>query len=266
MCRLFGLSAGGHRVQATFWLLDAPDSLRTQSHRNPDGTGLGTFDEAGRPVIEKQPLAAFDDQAFATEAKDRWSSTFLAHVRKSSGTPLTMRNTHPFELDGRVFAHNGVLGNLRRLEAHLGRDLQRVLGDTDSERMFALITREIDAAAGDVRAGIVTAMGWIGANLPVASANFIMTTGTDLWALRWPAHHELWLSDRRDPEAHDRLEHHSRMGTRVRSDHLSQVGSVVVASERMDVGHWRLLEPGELVHVDAGLDLAATRLPHVGSR
>jgi glutamine amidotransferase len=39
MCRLFGLTAGTAWVNATFWLLDAPDSL--QSHRNADGAGLG---------------------------------------------------------------------------------------------------------------------------------------------------------------------------------------------------------------------------------
>ncbi len=42
MCRLFGLTAGAVRVRATFWLLDAPDSLRVQSHRNVDGAASGT--------------------------------------------------------------------------------------------------------------------------------------------------------------------------------------------------------------------------------
>ena len=41
MCRLFGLTAGEARVKATFWLLDAPDALQGQSHRNVDGAGLG---------------------------------------------------------------------------------------------------------------------------------------------------------------------------------------------------------------------------------
>ena len=41
MCRLFGLTAGPARIQATFWLLDAPDSLAVQSHRNADGSGIG---------------------------------------------------------------------------------------------------------------------------------------------------------------------------------------------------------------------------------
>ena len=54
MCRLFGLSGGEEPVKATFWLLEAPDSLAQQSRREPDGTGIGTFDEQGRPVVAKQ--------------------------------------------------------------------------------------------------------------------------------------------------------------------------------------------------------------------
>jgi len=50
VCRLFGLTAGEERVGATFWLLDAPDSLREQSHRNVDGAGLGYFGPDGGVV------------------------------------------------------------------------------------------------------------------------------------------------------------------------------------------------------------------------
>lgn len=123
MCRLFGLSAGEQRVRASFWLLDAPDSLILQSYRNPDGTGLGTFDEAGRPRVEKEPIAAYRDTAFAWEAKERRSSTFLAHLRYGTGAPVAMRNTHPFEMDGRLCAHNGIVGDLPLLREHLGADL-----------------------------------------------------------------------------------------------------------------------------------------------
>ena len=38
MCRLFGMHTGPTPVTATFWLVDAPDSLARQSHRNPDGS------------------------------------------------------------------------------------------------------------------------------------------------------------------------------------------------------------------------------------
>ena len=68
MCRLFGLTAGTVRVKATFWLLDAPDSLQVQSHRNADGAGLGFFGPAGEPVLDKQPEPAFSDPQFIREA------------------------------------------------------------------------------------------------------------------------------------------------------------------------------------------------------
>ena len=69
MCRLFGLTAGTARIQATFWLLDAPDSLEVQSHRNADGSGIGYFGPAGEPVLDKQPEPAFSDQEFTHAAK-----------------------------------------------------------------------------------------------------------------------------------------------------------------------------------------------------
>src|SRR4051794_36146247 len=108
MCRLFGMTASPQRVRATFWLLEAPDSLARQSRREPDGTGLGIFRADGTPDIEKQPLAAYQDREFAEEAKDRQSTTFLAHVRYASNGGLDPRNTHPFTQEGRIFAHNGV--------------------------------------------------------------------------------------------------------------------------------------------------------------
>src|SRR5271156_4890059 len=132
MCRLFGMSAGSRRARATFWLLDAPDSLAAQSHREPDGTGLGWFDEHGGPHVSKQAIAAYGDARFAREAREVVSETFLAHIRFASTGALELRNTHPFKQDGRLFAHNGVIENLPALEAQLGDALRLVKGDTDS--------------------------------------------------------------------------------------------------------------------------------------
>lgn len=251
MCRLFGLTAGEVRVRATFWLLDASDSIAIQSHANPDGTGLGTFDESGRPLVEKQPLAAWHDPTFAAEARLRESTTFIAHVRHTSGSAVTAPNTHPFEMDGRLFAHNGVVEGLGALEEHLGDDLGRVSGDTDSERVFALITREI-ARVGDVAGGVTTALRWVAGELPVYAVNLVLTTATDLWALRYPETHDLLLLERR--QGAGALDHRSRAGTRVRSGELGDHPSVVIASERLDDDdRWRSLNPGVLVHVGPDL-------------
>jgi len=117
VCRLFGLSAAPNRVRATFWLLDASDSLAVQSRQEPDGVGLGVFAPDGTPQVHKRPLAAYQDAEFARETREVQAATFLAHVRFASTGPVELANTHPFLQDGRLFAHNGVVGGLGRLEA-----------------------------------------------------------------------------------------------------------------------------------------------------
>jgi glutamine amidotransferase len=262
MCRLFGMSGGPERIRATFWLLEAPDSLAQQSRREPDGTGIGAYDEHDHPVIHKQPLAAYEDHEFAQQAREVESRTFVAHVRYASNGGLTMGNTHPFEQQGRIFAHNGVIGDLPALEHELGDSMQMVQGETDSERYFALITRAIERS-GDVEAGIVQATKWVAENLPVLSVNFVLITATDLWALRYPDTHELYVLERDPggPAGHRHLEHASARGSiRVRSGGLAERPAVVVATERMDEDPgWRSLDSGELLHVDKELEVRVAR-------
>ncbi|MEV6097052.1 class II glutamine amidotransferase [Nocardia sp. NPDC051981] len=263
MCRLFGLSAAPQRVHATFWLLKAPDSLSQQSHREPDGVGLGTFTSAGAPLVEKQPIAAYEDRLFAQEARERESETFVAHVRFASTGGLMMRNTHPFEQDRRLFAHNGVLQGLDELDDELGDYRRLVHGDTDSERFFALITARIDHHAGDVTAAITDAVGWIADRLPLYALNLILTTATELWALRYPDTHDLYVLERAAGGAQGdrRLDHasHRHRGIRTSSGALTDYPAVVIASERMDDDPgWRLLASGELLHVNGHLDVRSS--------
>jgi predicted glutamine amidotransferase len=258
MCRLFGLTAGDQPVRATFWLLDASDSLAAQSRCEPDGTGLGWFDDDGTPRVEKQPIAAYKDRGFAQAARERCSTSFIAHVRFATTGGLELRNTHPFVQQGRLFAHNGVLGGLDRLDEHLGEARSLVAGETDSERLFALITKETAAAGGDVGAGIVAAARWVAAELPLFAINLVLVAPRELWALRYPETHELFVLERAAGGASGcrHLEHASAAGSvRVRSGELAAVPAVVVASEPMDEDPgWREIEPGHLIHV--GPDLA----------
>ena len=261
MCRLFGMSGGREPVRTSFWLLEAPDSLAQQSRREPDGTGLGWF-ERGRPVVAKQALAAYEDQAFGREAREVTSRTFIAHVRYASTGAVSAENTHPFEQRDRLFAHNGVIEDLDRLEQQLGDAGSLVQGETDSERYFALITREIERD-GDVSGAIVRAASWIAENLPVFALNIILITDSELWALRYPDVHELYVLERAagGPSGHRHLEHASAPGSvRVRSGDLATRPAVIVASERMDEdAGWRPLESGELLHVDPDLNVTTTR-------
>jgi predicted glutamine amidotransferase len=275
VCRLFGMTAGENRVRATFWLLDAPDSLEAQSHRNADGAGLGYFGPGGEVVLDKQPEPAFRDREFERAARQAESTAFVAHVRWATTGGRTERNTHPFGMKGRVMAHNGGLGSLAQLEAELGPYADLVLGDTDSERYFALITQQIDAHGGDVGAGIAAAAKWIGEQLPVSSLNTIVATAGELWALRYPGQHALHIIERPAgassppvPDTHAESGTPATTGSQpgtgaaatglharsttssVHVPALHTLPSVVVASEELDGEQgWRMLASGELVHV-----------------
>ncbi len=260
MCRLFGLSASPRRVTATFWLLDAADSLAEQSRREPDGVGLGVFTPEGTAVVHKRPIAAYRDAEFAREAKQTASEMFLAHIRYASTGGLRTENTHPFLQDGRLLAHNGVVTGLDRLRAAVAEALggpvaDLVHGDTDSELVFALITAHA-RHHGDLGQAIVAAVDWIRTTIPVYALNLIITTPTDLWALRYPDTHPLYVLARPagGHQGHRHLEHATASGrVRVRSGDLTTAPATVVASEPMDEDpHWRPLDPGELLHVSAG--------------
>lgn len=256
MCRLFGLHAGHCTIQATFWLLNAPDSLRKQSHQAPDGAGIGVFAPNGSPVVDKQIVAAWEDARFAREARNLRGTTFIAHLRYASTGERTIENTHPFVQDGRFYAHNGVVHGGETLDAEIaalgGADLVR--GGTDSERLFALITLHTRQRQGDLSAGIVNAMKWVAENVPVFSLNMVLTTPTDLWALRYPLTHELYVLDRY-PASLEEFDGATQQ-IHARSEELATRRSMVVATEVMDQSKgWRLLKPGELLHI--GPELAA---------
>jgi hypothetical protein len=96
-----------------------------------------------------------------------------------------------------------------------------VQGQTDSERVFALITAAVRVRDGDIGAGIVDAVGWLADAVPIFALNVLLGTAGDIWAPRYPETHDLFLLARR-PE---------------------------------DDPRWAPLAPGEVVHVDADLNI-----------
>jgi predicted glutamine amidotransferase len=196
----------------------------------------------------------------ARPASEPESSAFVAHVRLATVGGRSVRNTHPFAMQGRIMAHNGGFGEVARLEERLGPYASLVGGDTDSERYFALITQQADAHGGDVGAGIAAAARWIGATLPVTALNTIVAAPGELWALRYPGEHALHVLQRpagRSGAGAAQAGLHVRSSTSsVHIPGLRSAASVVVASEQLDgESGWRMLAPGELVHVRPDLSV-----------
>lgn len=249
MCRLFGMHAGDHEARVTYWLLDASDSILAESHRNPDGTGMGWFGLDGAPHIDKRPEGAFDDSTFTVDARTVRARTLVTHVRAATAGQDAVRNTHPFQIDDLIVAHNGGFGDLPAMDAELGPYLQKVQGDTDSERYAALIAKR-SAELGDVGKGITAAATWIADHLPMYSLNCVVIGPQDVWALRYPDQRALHIG-RRSSDVHGESDvaHHD-----VHAEKL-----VLVASERIDgPDNWRMMDPGELVHIGADLTVTST--------
>ena len=258
MCRLFGINAGTHEVHVDFWLVDAPDSMLIESHRNPDGTGVGWFGADGTPHVDKQPRSAFTDAAFTREAKSVDACTLITHIRAATTGHDAVENTHPFLFDGRVMAHNGGFGDLPAVEAQLGEYLPQVHGDTDSERYAALIAKFSADRGGDVGAGITAAASWLADNVPLYSLNCLVAAPGHLWALRYPDQRALHIARRRvDPESGGVVASSALASHTVQASEPTEV--VIVASERIDdAADWRMLDPGELIHIGPELSFTST--------
>jgi glutamine amidotransferase len=259
MCRLFALHAGERDVAAEFWLLDAPTSIARQSEVNADGYGLAALTAGRGMVLIRNPVQASEDPAYRHVARRLDASEMLVHLRYASTGGVSLVNTHPFSQDGRLFAHNGVVGDLDRIEARLGANRAMVMGDTDSERFFALITLAIREAGNDVRSGITEAVREIVAEYELYSLNFVLGEIGHIWALRYPEHNPLHLHRRQrgGPTGVAPLDEVDAAGTlRLHSEDAATVPLVAIASERIsDEPGWEEIRPGELVHVGPDLDV-----------
>jgi predicted glutamine amidotransferase len=257
VCRLFALHAGPHDVPAEFWLLHAPDSFAAQSEHNADGFGIATLSTRDGQLLVRNPIKAADDQTYRQVSQRARASQFLAHLRYASTGVVSLANTHPFLMDNRAFAHNGVVGDLPEVERRLGTSLAMVGGTTDTERFFALLTIRIREAGNDVRAGIVAAVHELARDIELYSLNFVLSEPGHLWAFRYPEHNPLWLLHR-EPHG-DPLVQNDAAGTlHLHPESEIEHPIVVVASERTDDDpDWEEVGVGELVHI--GPDLALTR-------
>ena len=259
MCRLFALHAGDRDVAADFWLLDAPTSIAHQSERNADGYGMAALTSRQGMILIRNPVQASEDPAYRHVARRLDASEMLVHLRYASTGGVSLVNTHPFSQDGRLFAHNGVVGDLGRIEARLGVNRAMVMGDTDSERFFALITLAIREAQGDVRAGIIAAVSEVVAEYELYSLNFVLGDIGHIWAFRYPQHNPLHLHRRRQggPSGAAALDESDAAGTlRLHSDDGAVAPLVVIASERIsNEPGWEEVHPGELVHVGPDLEV-----------
>lgn len=217
MCRLFGL-LGSPTTPADPWLLTTDRSLLRQSNAAPDrqqrdGWGLAWYTESRTPHLEKGVEGAFAEvEQFTRSARAARGPVVVGHLRHASnpmGLPrerlLGLENSQPFRDRGYLFAHNGHLPLPRETRPLLGPYEGKVRGVNDSEVLFWLLLRHVEAIGDPVGAYAATVAdllrvwedGGRSTPEPYSGLNVLFTRGpNELWAFcHWRGEHGTGLMD-----------------------------------------------------------------------
>jgi glutamine amidotransferase len=138
-------------------------ALQSRSVTNGDGFGLGWYGTRREPGLYRDTLPAWNDENLRSLSEQIRAGLFLAHVRASTGTPISRSNCHPFRHGRWLFMHNGQIGEFDRLRRDLAFAVDPELfpcikGATDSELFFhLLIGAGLDSdPAGAMRRAVAT--------------------------------------------------------------------------------------------------------------
>lgn len=183
MCRMVAVVASAP-VTLRALLAEAPRSLSALSVEHRDGWGMAWID-GDRWTLRKGTDCAAACVDYRRSAAEARSSLAIAHVRKKTVGGTSLANTHPFRRGRWVMAHNGTVENLAAVTARCSpRRLAEIDGDTDSERLFALLMTFIDEHEGDAESGLRAAVGELRAVPRLGAVNFFLSEGERLYALR----------------------------------------------------------------------------------
>lgn len=149
MCRWMAYS--GNPLPLDFLLLEPQYSLIDQSlsarmapsPTNGDGFGLGFYGRDNEPGLYHSIQPAWNDGNLSNLARHIESHLMLAHVRRSTGTPVQQSNCHPFRYGQWLFVHNGLIRGFDQVRRDMAFEIapelfHLVKGSTDSELMFYL--------------------------------------------------------------------------------------------------------------------------------
>lgn len=201
-------------------LFDAPHALRQQGRApremiaardNPDGWGVAWWSPGERePHHYRTATVMWEDESFCGASQP--ATAVLGAVRKASpSTRLDSVNNAPFVASTGVgvlaFSLNGHAFHESCKERVLGavRPGTLLVGDTDSETLFALLRDRI--AGGADPADALAAVHHVVAPGPEAYVNLLLVGADTLAATTW--RHSLYL-------------HHDELGTTVASEPLDE--------------------------------------------
>lgn len=264
MCRLVGIVAS-EATEFGLVLTKAPRCLATLSREHPDGWGLAIFDaeesarslDAARWAIHKGTECAGDDRRFFDLAGRSAGHVLIAHIRQKTVGPTRLENTHPFTRSGWTFAHNGTIHACDTLrKGSSGERLAEIIGDTDSELLFAYLLTRLDER-GLVRLddpasrdAATTVLAEATAHLRAQNCgafNYLLSDGDTCFAHRCGRSLYLLERTKTDP-VRERRSVTSEVD--VVTKWTSRREAIFIASERMTDEPWTELPEGTFLRID----------------
>lgn len=250
MCRLFGVIANAP-VDLEFSL----ERFKKFARWNPDGWGLGWYEEK-EPKIFKQGISATDDKSkLPILSKEVSSNIIIAHVRKGTGAEPSERNSHPFKYKNWIFAHNGSVSKDHLLSLLNTEHTNALHGETDSEVYFHWLIQCIDEEQNAVK-GITKAIKKV-VEKSYTGLNFLLSDGDTLYAFRYAnickGYYALYKLKRGLPKP-DLIEFLSKE-TRalILSKSLRNEKSLLVCSEKLTEEKWKEIGFGNLLVIKSDL-------------
>jgi glutamine amidotransferase len=255
MCRLLGVIAN-KPVDLEFSLLRANKPFRNFGKSNPDGWGIGWYENSLAKVF-KRSLSALNDHRFDELSKEVSSKIIIAHVRRGTGGVPSEQNSHPFQYKNWIFAHNGSID--REFLFGLLKDKYRenVKGETDSEVYFYWILQCIEECRSVLK-GIKKAVKKVITNSHTG-LNFLLSNGVRLYAFRYSnnsrEYYSLYLL-RRISFCDDLFKVVSdETGALLKSKSLRGEKAVLICSEKLTEENWEEIKVASLVTIGQDLNI-----------
>jgi glutamine amidotransferase len=219
-------------------------ALESTASTNGDGFGLGWYGEHPEPGLYREVRPAWSDENLRYLCRHIRSHLYFAHVRASTGTPITRPNCHPFACGRWLFMHNGLIGNWARMRRQVEALIPDAyygsrIGTTDSEAVFLAIL----GAGGDTD--------------PIGATTRVLATLTEMVSangIKEPLRFTAALANGRDLYAF----RYSANDNANSLYYRESGGNVVVVSEPLDAerSHWTPVPPGHVICARAGSKLS----------
>jgi predicted glutamine amidotransferase len=197
-CRLWGITSTSLPPDVVLnQLINLPNSLKALGASNPNGWGLGFYNNT-QPTVLRGQAAANTDPNFnlaASEVAVSGAIIAVGHVRRASSGLVNIPDPHPFERykDGKywLFCHNGGIDKTTLINLigtqYLTQNPPSVGSNQgqwiDSELYFIYILKCCEQSNWNVQEGITKAIVSICNTVPGTgeTLNFLLTDGQTLW-------------------------------------------------------------------------------------